>query len=169
MKDIYWTIIVIIFLFVIYNCNNYYEKYENTDNTETKKINEQDIKNQTDKWIEEVTVNNNPNNIYNLFCLEGSLLGTVSQEKRKGEDILKYFDYFAHLPNIQVISKKYNISKVTNNVFINTAYIKWMWSGLSEPVEARMSFVFRDKCIFQLHSSKLPEKNEKLLEISNKS
>ena len=61
--------------------------------------------------------------IFKLFCQDGNLVGTVSQIKRKGNDIKSYFDYFAKLPEIIVVSKKYNITKVSPNVFLNTAFI----------------------------------------------
>ena len=118
-------------------------------------------------WIKEVIVNHNPDAIYNLFCPDGSLVGTVSQVKRKGVDIKKYFNYFAKLPGINVVSKKYNISKVTYNVYTNTAFITWTWDGLEQPITARMTFIYRNNCIFQLHSSKLPDLNKSLLQISN--
>jgi len=121
----------------------------------------------TDKWIEAVTVKNDPIEIHNLFCSDGNLVGTVSQKKRMGEDIKKYFNYFAKLPGIHVVDKKYNISKVTNNVYLNTAFITWKWNDLGEPITARMTFVYRDNCIFQLHSSALPDLNEDLLTVSN--
>ena len=70
------------------------------------------------------------------------------------------------LPNIEVISKDYNISKVTDNVYINTAFVTWKWNGLSEPIVARMTFVYRNNCIFQLHSSALPDLNDDLYKIS---
>ena len=84
------------------------------------------------------------------------------------QDIKLYFDFFVKLPGIKVISRHYNISKVTSNVYLNTAFISWIWEGLERPIIARMSFVFRDNCIFQLHSSKLPELNDYLLRVSGK-
>jgi len=129
-------------------------------------ITENDIADATDNWISEV-VKHNPQEIADLFCTDGNLVGTVSQVKRKGTDIKLYFEYFAKLPNIKVLSKKYNISQVTSNVFINTAFITWSWDGLDKPIVARMTFVFRDMCIFQLHSSALPELNKSLVKISN--
>ena len=125
------------------------------------------VSNLTDNWIEAVTVNKDPQEIYNLFCSDGNLVGTVSQNKRTGEDIKKYFNYFAKLPGLEVVDKKYNISKVTNNVYLNTAFITWKWEGLGEPIIARMTFLFRDNCIFQLHSSALPDLNEDLMNVSN--
>lgn len=56
-----------------------------------------------------------------MFTPDGNLIGIVSQVKRKGRDIKLYFNYFAKLPNI--IKKEYNISKITSNVFVNTAFI----------------------------------------------
>ena len=146
-------IIIIIILFIIT-----YKSYL--------PITKSDIYDATDNWINAVTVNHDPDKIMKLFCKDGNLLGTVSQVKRKGKDIKLYFDYFAKLPNIKVISKRYDITKVTSNVFINTAFITWMWDGLEKPIIARMTFVFRDLCIYQLHSSALPTLNESLLKIS---
>ena len=130
-------------------------------------LSENDISLLTDNWCNSVIIKHDPEAIANLFCPDGNLVGTVSQVKRKGLDIKRYFNYFAKLPNINIIDKKYNISKVTNDVFINTAFITWMWDGLEKPIVARMTFVFRNSCIFQLHSSALPDLNDKLLEVSN--
>jgi hypothetical protein len=126
-----------------------------------------EIKRLTDLWINEVTKKHNPEDISKLFCADGNLVGTVSQIKRKGDDIKKYFEYFSKLPGITVISKKYNISKIVDNVYLNTAFIKWTWDGLETPITARMTFIFRNKCIFQLHSSALPDLNKDLYKISH--
>ena len=137
---------------------NLSEAYENDIN---------DISKLTDLWIQKVTIDSDPDAIFNLFCQDGNLVGTVSQIKRKGNDIKSYFDYFAKLPEIRVVSKKYNITKVSPNVFLNTAFIEWQWKGLEKSITARMTFLYRDRCIFQLHSSVLPELNQSLLNISN--
>ena len=133
----------------------------------TNRMSGETISNLTDKWIKAVTVNKDPTEIYDLFCSDGNLVGTVSQKKRIGEDIKKYFNYFAKLPGLQVVEKEYNISRVTSNVYLNTAFITWKWDGLDEPITARMTFLYRDTCIFQLHSSALPDLNEDLLEVIN--
>ena len=125
------------------------------------------IESLTDLWIKEVTLNHNPDAIQNLFCSDGNLVGTVSQVKRTGDDIGRYFDYFAKLDGIEVVSKKYNISRVTNDVYVNTAFITWNWDSLDAPITARMTFLYRGNCIFQLHSSALPDLNEDLKNISN--
>lgn len=132
-----------------------------------KHTSKKDIEKLTNRWIERVVVDNDPNLINSMFCSDGSLVGTVSKEIRNKLDIKKYFNYFAKLPNITVVEKHYDISKVTDNVFINTAFITWQWDG-QEPVTARMSFVFRNKCIFQLHSSVIPSLNEELYLISGR-
>jgi hypothetical protein len=137
------------------------ENFEGTNKNSEKKI-----KDLTDKWIIEVTKKHNPEAISKMFCIDGNLVGTVSQIKRQGKDIKTYFKYFAKLPGIKVINKKYNISQVTDNVFINTAFITWSWDGLQEPVTARMTFTFRDDCIYQLHSSALPDLNKDLVNVS---
>ena len=153
-KVIILALIVSIIILIYYNLFN---------------INKKTISDLTDKWCNEVTINHNPTTISNLFCNDGNLVGTVSQVKRKGNDIKLYFDYFAKLPNIRILKKIYNISKVTSNVYINTAFITWQWDGLDEPIIARMTFIFRNKCIFQLHSSALPAINNSLLKISGNS
>ena len=130
------------------------------------RVSVKEIEDLTNLWIREVTERNNPEAIAQLFCSDGNLVGTVSQVKRNGEDIKKYFDYFAKLPEIRVVAKEYNISKITDNVYLNTAFIKWKWKGLEVPITARMTFIFRNKCIFQLHSSALPELNKDLYAIS---
>lgn len=122
----------------------------------------------TDKFIHGVTVTHDPQEVADLFCKDGSLVGTVSQIHRQGRDIKLYFNYFAKLPEIRVIEKTYDILEVTPDVFINTAFITWTWKGLKEPVVARMTFVVRNNCIFQLHSSKLPSLNEDLVALTKR-
>jgi len=135
------------------------EKYEHTDK-------KQEIANLTDKWINNVTKKNDPKAVAKMFCRDGNLVATVSQIIRKGDNIRKYFDFFAKLPEIEVKDRKYSISKITPDVYVNTAFITWKWKGLDEPIVVRMTFVFRNKCIFQLHASALPELNESLKKIS---
>ena len=113
----------------------------------------------TDKWIKEVTINRNPRAIANLFCDDATL--------RKGKQIEEYFNFFTSLPGIKVLNRKYNLSKISNNYFINTALITWYWEGLDEPLIVRMSFIFKNDCIFQLHASVLPEKPDELYGISD--
>jgi len=160
-----FTLVIILVLFSISFFLYHLEK--NTTNTTTTDILTEDIvSNLTDLWCHEVTIKHDTEAISKLFCPDGNLVGTVSQVKRKGNDIKTYFNYFAKKKGIQIIKKEYNISKVTPNVFINTAFITWFWDGLENPVVARMSFVYHGKCIFQLHSSVLPELNQDLLDIS---
>ena len=130
------------------------------------RISKSDIAELTDTWIRRVTVDHDPVAIGNMFCPDGNLVGTVSRVKRTGKHIQKYFDYFAKLPGIRVLRKEYNITEVTPQVYINTAFITWSWQGIEEPIVARMSFVFRERCIFQLHSSALPDLNEDLVRAS---
>lgn len=121
----------------------------------------------TDRWIKEVTINRNPQAVANLFCNDGTLVATVSTKLRKGKQIEEYFKFFTSLPGIKVLNRKYNLSKINNNYFINTALITWYWEGLDEPLLVRMSFIFKNDCIFQLHASVLPEKPDELYAITN--
>jgi len=120
-----------------------------------------------DKFLNAVE-SNNPDEVYKLFCRDAVLMGTVSQVERKGEDILHYFEYFANLPNIRVLAKKYSVTAIEPDVQVNNAFVTWTWDGLEKPVVARMTFVVKNKCIFELHSSELPKENEKLYKVSHK-
>jgi hypothetical protein len=124
-----------------------------------------EIENLTNNWIDAVT-KRNPAEVAKLFCSDANLVGTVSQIERRGPGIKKYFDYFANLPGITVKKKVYSISQVSKDVFVNTAFITWTWHGLDSPIVARMTFLFRNNCIFQLHSSALPKLNEELQRVS---
>ena len=122
----------------------------------------------TDQWCDLVVNKKDPDQLMGMFCEDGNLIATVSQIKRKSYDIRKYFEFFVHLPKIRIVDRVYNIDKVTNNVHLNTAFITWFWEGLEKPIMTRMTFLFRDQCIFQLHSSALPEFNQSLFETSGK-
>ena len=128
----------------------------------------QNIVNATNNWITAVTVNHDPEKVVKLFCTDANLFGTVSQIVRKKDDIKLYFEYFAKLPGIKVVKKEYSITKVTDNVYINNAIITWFWDELKNPINVRMTFVFKNDCIIQLHSSVVPTINNDLLRISGK-
>ena len=144
-------ILVIYLLFFFTNNNN----------------NIQSITDLTDNWINAVTVKNDASQVANLFCKEANLVGTVSQTIRRNAAIQQYFEFFAKLPNIKVLEKKYDIERIDNNVWLNTSFVTWNWDGLAEPLVVRMIFVFKGNCIFQLHGSELPEINNDLRNMPN--
>ncbi len=61
--------------------------------------------------------------------------------------IKEYFKFFTSLPGIKVLNREYNMSKINNNYFINTAMITWYWEGLDKPLVVRMSFIYKNDCI----------------------
>ena len=123
----------------------------------------------TDEWCYRVTEEKNAARVAGLFCADGSLIGTVSTTLRGGNQIYEYFRYFAELPGLVVLNSNYHITHVSGNVWLNTAFITWWWQGLEDPLVARMTFLYRGVCLFQLHSSALPlpEKNTGLLNHTN--
>lgn len=133
--------------------------------TRKRNITKNDIKKLTDKFIDNV-INNNPKSVNNLFCKNSVLLGTLSRKIRtkKNNKIRKYFDYFANKKGIAVKNKKYNIQKIDDNIFMNNAFIKWTWRNQKEPVNTRMSFIIKNRCLYLLHSSTLPLTNKTLKE-----
>lgn len=129
------------------------------------RVDEKDISKLTDLWIKEVTLNHNSHEVSKLFCSDGTLI--IQEAQYKNKDIKAYFDYFVNLPKLQMISKQYNISMLAPNVFVNTAYIKWKWSGLYDSVNMKMIFVYNGRCIYKLNASKMPIMNNQLFQISN--
>ena len=124
-----------------------------------------DISKFTDEWIRLVTVEKSPSKIANHFCKNGILFGTVSRTLRQGRGPIKnYFDFFAKLPGLKVLNKTYNISRITPGVFVNNAFITWKYDG-ADPIVARMTFIYRYGCLFELHSSALPDLNTDLKSI----
>lgn len=132
-------------------------------------INKKFVKRITDNFIYNVVKTNDSNKLNKLFCNKGYLIGTLSRKTRKKTrkkkaigEIKEYFNYFAKLKGIKVVSKDYDIEKIGENIYLNQATIEWIWDDKNKPVTARMSFIIKDKCIFLLHSSQLPPVNNKI-------
>ena len=124
--------------------------------------NKQHIAKLTDKWINALTIKNDPVRIANLFCRDASLFGSVSQTLRSGREIGQYFNYFANVSGIRVLDRVYNIQKISDNIYLNSAIVTFIWNGLEKPVQVRVSILFKDNCILHLHGSGLPDLNKDL-------
>lgn len=116
-----------------------------------------DIENLTTEFLRLVAVSKDGAKVNDMFCEDGTLIGPDSSIKHKGTEIQTYFTNFSNIPNLRVLKKNYKITHVQGDVFLNTAFVLWMWDGLETPLLARMSFVFKRKNIFHLNSSVLPE------------
>ncbi len=161
-----WIIILIVIIVLLgvlsYTNNNNNNPSMETMSSESHVMKTSHIASLTDKWIYAVTKLNDPYAVTQLFCKDGNLVATVSPTIRQGNSILEYFKWFTSLPNIKVIDKQYSITSITPDVYLNNAWVTWMWTGLEKPLIARMSFIFRKNCIYQLHSSVLPERPDEL-------
>lgn len=166
--------------------DGYGSKAGNSDNAS--RLDTAAVQDLTNSWVRAVTEKNDPGAITRHFCSDGILWGTVSQILRNNmpvetssdtSAITEYFKFFANIPGIEVLKTNDAIKPVTSNVFVNNALVKWNYNGLAEPLNARMTFIFRRNsgeeeaasekgkfCIFQLHSSGLPALNEDLKAIS---
>ena len=122
----------------------------------TASVNNAEVARLTDNWIDNVVLHNDPNKLYKMFGSDASLFGTVSRKYRMGDMIKEYFNYFAKLPNISVIEKRYHVHHIGNNIYLNNAFVTWQWDGLPAPLVARMSFLFKGDHLRHLHSSTLP-------------
>ena len=119
----------------------------------------------TNDFIYNVTKTNNSKSLNNQFCNNGYLIATLSRKTRrktKHGDMKEYFDYLAKLKGISVLSKHYHIEKISKNVYLNEATVKWKWDAIKKPIVARMTFIIKNKCIFLLHSSGLPKLNRNI-------
>ena len=125
------------------------------------------ISNLTNVWCAAVTTKD-VDGVMNIFDKNATLVGTVSQIIRRGHDIRGYFNYFCNQPGLKIIDKQDNIQEVNDNTWINVAYVTWKWDSLSSPIIARMTFVFHNNLLVHLHSSKLPELDTNLVEVSKK-
>lgn len=152
------VVVVIIILLIILSFMN----ISNNNLPESHVMRTNYIAKMTDRWIECVTKLNDPFAVDKLFCDDGNLVGTVSTTIRTGKSILEYFKWFTSLPNIKVLNRKYSITSITPEVYLNNAWVTWMWDGLEKPLIARMSFIFRGDCIYSLNSSALPDRPDDL-------
>jgi len=142
----------------------------------------EDVARSTEEWMNAVVVQSNSSAVSSLFCEDGLLVATAGlgirtknhsydgwgNLKKEGVTIKSYFDWFATLPEQNITAFHHNIENVAANVWINQAWVNWTWQG-NPGLTARMTFVFRvtplplgrfGVCIFQLHSSQLPESTE---------
>ena len=64
--------------------------------------------------------------------------------KNSNPQLKEYFLYFSrsNLEKLDVISKKYYINKITDNVYENSAFIRWKLDD-NKYVTAIMTFIFR--------------------------
>ena len=130
-----------------------------------KNITKESVIKLTDSFINAITKSNSPKETQKLFCKKGVLVGTLSRITRRNKNkhnIEDYFNYFAKIKGIKVISKKYDIQKIKDNIYLNQATMKWKWNSIKKPIIARMTFIIKGDCIFLLHSSSMPALNDKV-------
>jgi len=137
-----------------------------------------DTANLTEEWMDAVVVQSNSSAVSSLFCEDGLLVATAGvgirtqnhsydgwgNLKKEGTTIRSYFDWFATLPGQNITAFHHNIEHLAEKVWVNNAWVNWTWDG-NAGLTARMTFVFRASlgvpaCIFELHSSQLPQSPE---------
>eukprot|EP00929_Paragymnodinium_shiwhaense_P075318 TRINITY_DN384_c0_g1_i1.p1 TRINITY_DN384_c0_g1~~TRINITY_DN384_c0_g1_i1.p1 ORF type:complete len:370 (-),score=64.83 TRINITY_DN384_c0_g1_i1:447-1556(-) len=133
----------------------------------------------TDAWMEAVVAHSSPAGVAALFCEDGVLVSTARPgirwqtrsedgwgvEEPPGTTIESYFEWFAKLPDQNITNYHDNVVTIAENVWINNVWVNWTWDG-NPGLTARMTFILRRAsakkgiCIYELHSSQLPEKLE---------
>ena len=108
-------------------------------------------------WVDKIKLND-ANQVANLYCENGLLLGTFSKIERNGQELI--LDYFKDLLSSQVdvkIIKKHEYKAES----ISTASGLYNFEVNDSIIEARFSFVFvkskEDWKILSHHSSVLPK------------
>jgi len=132
-----------------------------------------EVEHVTSTWMNAVVNKSDPSAISGLFCDDGILVATAGvglrmqtrsedgwgMPKPEGTTIKSYFEWFATLPEQNITASHNNLAKVTETVWVNNAWVNWVWSG-NPGLTARMTFIVRAEpagaCIFELHSSQLP-------------
>lgn len=155
MSNIYFKIIFIVLIFINLVLLNYFLKQ--IDDYKKKKY----ISYLTDKWLDYIVKFRDPKSAANLFCRDGVLVATRSHQIRRGKSINEYFEWLSNIPN-KVVNREYNISKITDNVYLNNSLVTWFNKNKKIFVVTRMLFIFRNDCLFFIHSSFLPDKNQDL-------
>lgn len=148
-KNLFWLLLIVIVITIISYCNNIVIFENFTDESKN-------IEYLTDQWLDNIVKHKDSNKVYNSFCSNSSFIGNVTSIKKNGEDIKNYFDYFVKLPGLRIISKKYNIVKISQEVYTNTIYATLEWDDLEEPLNTKIILTFNNKCIYQLHSNSFP-------------
>eukprot|EP00929_Paragymnodinium_shiwhaense_P059512 TRINITY_DN297_c0_g1_i3.p1 TRINITY_DN297_c0_g1~~TRINITY_DN297_c0_g1_i3.p1 ORF type:complete len:358 (+),score=73.86 TRINITY_DN297_c0_g1_i3:145-1218(+) len=128
----------------------------------------------TAAWMAAVVNESNPEKVDSLFCDDGLLVATAAigirakinstdgwgQPKAQSDTIKSYFEWFARLPGQDITKFHNNVARVTEDIWVNNAFVNWVWEG-NPGLVARMTFIIRSgpqgACIFELHSSQLPD------------
>lgn len=113
----------------------------------------------TDEWFDFVSIDKNLDKVINCFSDDATLFGTFSHILSQNKLIEEYFKHFLSIKGLKVINKKYNIQRISNEIYINNTFITWEVHDKPN-FTTRMSFIFKmisDKFkIIHLHSSVLP-------------
>ena len=79
----------------------------------------------TDEWLDFVSIDKNLNKVINCFSDDATLFGTFSHILSQNKLIEEYFKHFLSIKGLKVINKKYNIQRISNEIFINNTFITW--------------------------------------------
>lgn len=133
----------------------------------------QDMTDSTNEWVKRLQ-KNDAEGVSNLFCSPskhmdgGQLLGTISQTVREGEEINKYFDYFANRPGIKVSDAKVHPAMITCDVGVTNVLATMKFDSVDD-IDVRLSYVWRKDetkphgfCLALLHGSEEPVLNKQL-------
>ena len=113
----------------------------------------------TDEWLDFVSIDKNLDEVVNFFSEDATLFGTFSPILSQNKFIKEYFKHFLSIKGLKVINKKYNIQRISDDIYINNTFITWEICDKPN-FTTRMSFIFKmisNKFkIIHLHSSVLP-------------
>ena len=108
----------------------------------------------TDEWFD-LLIKKDKNLLYNMFFKKNTIIVKLQKETKK--NINYCLEYFIKIPKTKILKREYNISKVSDNVYINTVFTSWEIKNnlYNEILNLKIIFIFKNNLIFELHFSEI--------------
>jgi|LakMenEpi03Aug12_release.lakeMendotaPanAssembly.Ray.scaffolds.fasta_scaffold884790_2 hypothetical protein len=142
---ILFLILILFFILKIFlNIINKIKTYRN-------KIKTNNIIKTTDKWFE-LLIKKDKDLLYDMFYKKNTIIVKLQDKETIKNNIKFFLDYFIKIPKIKILKKEYNISKISDNIYINTVFISWeINNSFNKNLNLKFIFIFKNNLIFELH------------------
>lgn len=144
---ILFLILILFFILKIFlNIINKIKTYRN-------KIKKNNIIKITDKWFELlIKTDKDKDLLYDMFYKKNTIIVKLQDKETIKNNIKFFLDYFIKIPKIKILKKEYNISKISDNIYINTVFISWkINNSFNKNLNLKFIFIFKNNLIFELH------------------
>ena len=106
------------------------------------------IRNKTDAFLEAITTGDS-DRAMRLFCHDGYVIDGES----KSIEAPIFVSDMIKTSGIKIEDRSYNFQRITDKVWVNSTTINFTWDGMTTPKRVPMTFIFRNGCISQIHTS----------------